>query len=123
MKQEDIEKIIQRRKAEYAEKRKALTIGQKELGLNKERVAMHMRVLKAELKAGNRALAESAPKKKPEAKVKLNAYNMQRFFKKHLAEWKRGDALDLTQVDVQFAIDENGIHITANVPKKRDLSA
>lgn len=106
MTQEEVTRLHQERRAEYDKAKREL------VKLHNE-IDARLAALKAEFRAGN--IAIEARKDRTGDHIKRDAYNLQRVIKKRLQEWKN-EQLDCEQADVQFEIDDKGIHVTAIIP-------
>lgn len=118
MNQQEFETKVAIRKAEYEIRREALKKGVYLSGVDKKlKKPEALSLLRAELHAGNKALAELVPKKTKAKKISYAAYDLQRIVKKILQTFK-ADIFDAESAQVSFEIKEGAIHITASVRAK-----
>lgn len=118
MKQQEFETKVAIRKAEFAIRKEALKKGVYLAGVDKKLKKQDaLTLLRAELHAGNKALAELVPKKTKAKKITYAAYDIQRIVKKKLQTFK-SDLFDAESAQVSFEIKDGTVHITASVRAK-----
>lgn len=132
MTQQEFEATIQQRREEYNAKRDELkqqAAQARELlkaacdvyAERKKEIDKELSVINAEYHAGNLTLHNLVPKADREKKIKEAGFNIQRCIKHKIEEWEAlTKYLNTAETVCQFNIDDFGIHVTLEIPRKAE---